>query len=111
MVKRVVYGEVANDQVASLKDVGARELVFLVLLPFARDIFAVAAEPLVSVLPNGKMIATKPASPLIGPPLTSTMRPFGRVRSKSWISNFRAVSMRSNAAYTDPCPPHAQYHA
>ncbi len=42
-------------------------LVFLVLLPFARDIFAVAAEPLVSVLPNGKMIATKPASPLIAP--------------------------------------------
>ncbi len=42
-------------------------LVFLVLLPFARDIFAVAAEPLVSVLPNDKMIATKPASPLIAP--------------------------------------------
>jgi len=32
MVKRVLYGEVANGNVAALKDVGRRELVFLVLL-------------------------------------------------------------------------------
>jgi NADH-quinone oxidoreductase subunit M len=32
MVKRVVYGEVANDNVAALKDVNARELLFLALL-------------------------------------------------------------------------------
>jgi NADH-quinone oxidoreductase subunit M len=32
MVKRVLYGEVANDNVAGLKDVNARELAFLVLL-------------------------------------------------------------------------------
>jgi NADH-quinone oxidoreductase subunit M len=32
MVKRVVYGEVANEHVAELKDVGARELAFLVIL-------------------------------------------------------------------------------
>lgn len=32
MVKRVIYGEVANERVAALRDVGARELVFLVLL-------------------------------------------------------------------------------
>jgi len=32
MVKRVLYGEVANDNVAALRDVGRRELVFLVLL-------------------------------------------------------------------------------
>ena len=32
MVKRVLYGEVANANVAALKDVSARELVFLVLL-------------------------------------------------------------------------------
>jgi NADH-quinone oxidoreductase subunit M len=35
MIKRVVYGEVANDHVATLKDVGARELSFLVLLAVA----------------------------------------------------------------------------
>lgn len=46
---------------------GAVLVVFIVLLPFARDIFSIAAEPLISVLPNGKMIATKPASPLIAP--------------------------------------------
>jgi NADH-quinone oxidoreductase subunit M len=35
MIKRVVYGEVANEHVAALKDVGARELTFLVLLAVA----------------------------------------------------------------------------
>jgi NADH-quinone oxidoreductase subunit M len=35
MVKRVVYGEVGNDHVAQLKDVGARELAFLVILAVA----------------------------------------------------------------------------
>jgi NADH-quinone oxidoreductase subunit M len=32
MVKRVLYGEVANERVAALEDVSARELVFLALL-------------------------------------------------------------------------------
>ncbi len=32
MIKRVVYGEVANDHVAHLEDVGKREMVFLALL-------------------------------------------------------------------------------
>ena len=32
MVKRVIYGEVANDHVAALKDVSAREIVFLAVL-------------------------------------------------------------------------------
>jgi NADH-quinone oxidoreductase subunit M len=35
MVKRVVYGEVANEHVAALKDVGKREIVFLALLALA----------------------------------------------------------------------------
>ena len=35
MIKRVIYGAVANDHVAQLKDVGARELTFLVLLAVA----------------------------------------------------------------------------
>ncbi len=32
MVKRVIYGEVANKNVAALKDVGAREMAFLAIL-------------------------------------------------------------------------------
>jgi NADH-quinone oxidoreductase subunit M len=35
MVKRVVYGAVANDHVAELQDVGAREMTFLVILAVA----------------------------------------------------------------------------
>jgi NADH-quinone oxidoreductase subunit M len=35
MIKRVVYGEVANEHVAALKDVTARELTFLVILAVA----------------------------------------------------------------------------
>jgi NADH-quinone oxidoreductase subunit M len=35
MVKRVVYGAVANDHVAALKDVGAREILFLAILAVA----------------------------------------------------------------------------
>src|SRR5512143_3058459 len=35
MIKRVVYGAVANDHVAALKDVGAREAAFLVILAVA----------------------------------------------------------------------------
>ena len=35
MVKRVIYGAVANDNVAHLTDIGKRELAFLVLLAVA----------------------------------------------------------------------------
>jgi NADH-quinone oxidoreductase subunit M len=35
MVKRVIYGEVANEHVAALRDVGKRELTFLVILAVA----------------------------------------------------------------------------
>jgi NADH-quinone oxidoreductase subunit M len=35
MIKRVVYGEVANDHVAQLQDVGKREIAFLALLAVA----------------------------------------------------------------------------
>src|SRR5213078_38830 len=35
MVKRVVYGAVGNAHVAALKDVGAREIVFLAILAIA----------------------------------------------------------------------------
>ncbi len=41
--------------------------IFILLLPFTREIFALASEPLLAVLPGGRMIATAPASPLIAP--------------------------------------------
>jgi sec-independent protein translocase protein TatC len=43
---------------------GAVFLVFLALLPFSKEIFNYVAEPLVSVVPNGELIALSPVSPL-----------------------------------------------
>ncbi len=42
-------------------------LVFLVLVPWSRDIFALVSEPLREVLPGNAMIATAVASPLLTP--------------------------------------------
>jgi sec-independent protein translocase protein TatC len=42
-------------------------LVFVVLLPWSRDIFALVSEPLRDVLPGNAMIATAVASPLLTP--------------------------------------------
>ena len=42
-------------------------VVFLALLPWADDIFAMVSEPLREVLPGGQMIATQVASPLLTP--------------------------------------------
>jgi len=42
-------------------------LVFLVLIPWARQIFALVSEPLREVLPGNAMIATAVASPLLTP--------------------------------------------
>jgi sec-independent protein translocase protein TatC len=50
-----------------LKIVIAVTVFFVALLPWAADIFAIASEPLMQVLPGGKMIATEVASPLITP--------------------------------------------
>jgi sec-independent protein translocase protein TatC len=41
--------------------------VFVVLIPFSSRIFGYVSEPLRAVLPGGKMIATKVASPLLAP--------------------------------------------
>jgi len=41
--------------------------VFIVLIPWADDIFAMVSEPLREVLPGGQMIATQVASPLLTP--------------------------------------------
>jgi NADH-quinone oxidoreductase subunit M len=49
MVKRVVYGEVANEHVAKLKDVGARELTFLVILAVAVLALGLYPKPLADV--------------------------------------------------------------
>jgi sec-independent protein translocase protein TatC len=43
---------------------GAVFLVFLALLPFAKPIFNYVAQPLVSVVPNGELLALSPVSPL-----------------------------------------------
>jgi len=50
-----------------LKIAAAILVVFVLLLPFARDIFAIVSEPLRSVLPGNNMIATAVASPLLTP--------------------------------------------
>ena len=50
MVKRVLYGEVANEHVAALKDVGRRELVFLVLLAVCVLALGVYPKPLADVM-------------------------------------------------------------
>lgn len=44
--------------------VGAVFLVFLALLPFSKMIFNYVAAPLVSVVPNGELLALSPVSPL-----------------------------------------------
>ena len=50
MVKRVIYGEVANEHVRALKDVNSRELVFLVLLAVAVLALGVYPKPLGDVM-------------------------------------------------------------
>jgi NADH-quinone oxidoreductase subunit M len=50
MVKRVVFGEVANDQVAALDDVSAREFWMLMVLAVAVLIVGVWPAPLVDVM-------------------------------------------------------------
>jgi NADH-quinone oxidoreductase subunit M len=50
MVKRVIYGEVANDNVAALQDVNRRELVFLALLAVAVLWMGLHPKPLADVM-------------------------------------------------------------
>jgi NADH-quinone oxidoreductase subunit M len=50
MIKRVVFGEVANDHVAALKDVGAREFWMLMVLAIAVLIVGVWPAPLVDAM-------------------------------------------------------------
>jgi NADH-quinone oxidoreductase subunit M len=50
MVRRVLYGEVANPNVAALKDVNARELTFLVLLAMGVLGLGIYPKPLSDVM-------------------------------------------------------------
>ena len=50
MIKRVVFGEVANSHVAALTDVGAREFWMLMVLAIAVLIVGVWPGPLVEVM-------------------------------------------------------------
>ena len=50
MVKRVVYGEVANDNVKALRDINKREFLFLALLAIAVLTLGLWPDPLVNVM-------------------------------------------------------------
>ena len=50
MVKRVVFGEIANDQVKALTDINSREFVMLALLAIAVLALGVWPDPLVDVM-------------------------------------------------------------
>jgi NADH-quinone oxidoreductase subunit M len=50
MIKRVVFGEVANDHVAALTDVGAREFWMLALLALAVLLVGIWPAPLVDAM-------------------------------------------------------------
>ena len=50
-----------------VKIFGAFIVVFLCLVPFANDLFALASKPIIAALPNSQMIATGVASPLLTP--------------------------------------------
>ena len=50
MVKRVIFGDIANDNVAKLKDVNRRELVFLTSLAVAIIVLGVWPNPLLDVM-------------------------------------------------------------
>jgi len=50
MVKRVLYGEVANDKVAELKDLNAREFVVLAVLAISVLLLGLWPAPLVDMM-------------------------------------------------------------
>jgi NADH-quinone oxidoreductase subunit M len=50
MVKRVIYGEVANDNVAKLQDLNSRELLVLAILALSVLIVGLWPAPLVDMM-------------------------------------------------------------
>ena len=50
MYKRVIYGKVANDNVASLEDINGREIFMLTTLAIAVIVLGVWPAPLVEIM-------------------------------------------------------------
>jgi len=50
MIKRVIFGEVANDNVKALKDINKREFLFLAILAIAVLLLGLWPDPLVNVM-------------------------------------------------------------
>jgi NADH-quinone oxidoreductase subunit M len=50
MVKRVIFGEIANDNVRALKDINKREFLFLAILAIAVLLLGLWPDPLVEVM-------------------------------------------------------------
>jgi NADH-quinone oxidoreductase subunit M len=50
MVKRVVYGEIANDHVAELKDLNSREFIVLAVLAISVLLVGLWPAPLVDMM-------------------------------------------------------------
>jgi NADH-quinone oxidoreductase subunit M len=50
MIKRVIYGEVANDNVAALKDLNAREFIVLAILAISVLLVGLWPAPLVDMM-------------------------------------------------------------
>jgi len=50
MIKRVIYGEVANDNVAALKDLNAREFIVLAILAVSVLLVGLWPAPLVDMM-------------------------------------------------------------
>jgi NADH-quinone oxidoreductase subunit M len=67
MVKRVVYGEIANDPVRELKDVGKREMAFLVLLAISVLAMGIDPKPLSDAMnPSIQELLRHVATPKVG---------------------------------------------
>jgi NADH-quinone oxidoreductase subunit M len=50
MIKRVIFGEVANDNVKALTDINKREFLFLAILAIAVLVLGLWPDPLVRVM-------------------------------------------------------------
>ena len=50
MYKRVIFGDIANENVAELKDIGSRETVILLMLAVAVLLFGIWPAPLLDVM-------------------------------------------------------------
>jgi NADH-quinone oxidoreductase subunit M len=50
LIKRVIFGEIANDGVASLKDIDSREIAILAILALAVLLLGIWPAPLIAVM-------------------------------------------------------------